>query len=49
MVAGIDNGYQCVAPWKLLRRECRHEGPRVGMMEERDYICETISRALEEV
>jgi subtilisin family serine protease len=48
MVNGaVDNGYHCMAPWKILPPEVPGENPESKRSRERAYICETISRALE--
>jgi hypothetical protein len=48
MVVGVvDNGYHCMAPWKLLPSEVRDEEPRARRGRERAHICETFSRCLE--
>jgi hypothetical protein len=49
MVQGIDNGYRCMAPCRLLSHPYRREEPKVRRREERVHICETISRAVEEL
>lgn len=50
--AAVDNGYHCMAPWKILPlgdSELENEDPTAKRLRERDYICETISRCLEEM
>jgi hypothetical protein len=48
MVGGaVDNGYHCMAPWKILPPENKGEESGPKRLRERAYICETISRALE--
>lgn len=50
MVEGaFDNGYHCMAPWKLLPSGVKNEDSQTQRIHERKYICETISRALEEM
>jgi subtilisin family serine protease len=50
MVEGaVDNGYHCIAPWKILSPEVKDEAPTPKRLRERAYICETISRALEDM
>lgn len=44
MVQGVDNGYHCMAPWKILPPESESVSERSS---KRAYVCETISRALE--
>lgn len=43
---GVDNGYHCMAPWKMLPI-LNTEEPRERRLRGREYIRETISRALE--
>lgn len=45
----IDNGYHCMAPWKLLPPEVKGEEVVPKRLRERAHICETISRALEDM
>lgn len=42
-----DNGYRCITPWKILPREASDKDVVMDRLEERRYVCETISRALE--
>jgi hypothetical protein len=50
MVEGaVDNGYHCMAPWKILPPEIKGEEPIPKRLRERAHICETISRALEDM
>lgn len=44
---GKDNGYDCMAPWKILHRLDEDLGKR--RKDERAHVCETISRALEDM
>ncbi|KAJ5319506.1 subtilisin-like protein [Penicillium brevicompactum] len=47
MVNGtVDNGYHCMAPWKLLRSEVENQGSASERLLQRKYVRETISRAL---
>lgn len=48
--SAVDNGYHCLAPWKILPSQIRGEeaGPK-RRLRERAHICETISRALEDM
>jgi subtilisin family serine protease len=45
----VDNGYHCLAPWKILPDEITGEDTEPMRLRGRAYICETISRALEEM
>jgi hypothetical protein len=48
MVKGaVDNGYHCMAPWKILPPGIPGEGEMKKRLRERADVCETISRALE--
>jgi subtilisin family serine protease len=44
---GKDNGYDCMAPWKILHSVDEDLGKR--RKDERAHVCETISRALEDI
>lgn len=45
---GKDNGYDCMAPWKILQHSV-DEDPGKRREDERAHVCETISRALEDI
>ncbi|KIM96504.1 hypothetical protein OIDMADRAFT_170237 [Oidiodendron maius Zn] len=45
---GKDNGYDCMAPWKILHHSV-DEDPGKRRKDERAHVCETISRALEDI
>lgn len=45
----VDNGYHCMAPWKIFPPRLKVEEPELKRSQERAYICETISRALEDM
>jgi subtilisin family serine protease len=47
--SAVDNGYRCMAPWKILPSEIRGEEMGPKRLRERAHICESISRALEEM
>jgi hypothetical protein len=44
--SAVDNGYHCLAPWKILPNEIRGETSGPKRLRDRAAICETISRAL---
>jgi hypothetical protein len=44
---GKDNGYDCMAPWKIIQHSA-DEDPGKKRKDERAHICDTISRALED-
>lgn len=45
----VDNMYHCITPWKILPPEVADENPEAKRVRERNYVRETISRALEGV
>ncbi|RAH79509.1 subtilisin-like protein [Aspergillus japonicus CBS 114.51] len=47
----VDNGYHCIAPWKILPPELDvdDQDPAAKRLRQRTDICETISRALETI
>ncbi|KAK8115459.1 hypothetical protein PG984_011961 [Apiospora sp. TS-2023a] len=46
----VDNGYHCITPWKIMPQNLGHvDGGAKGKEAQRAYICETISRALEDM
>jgi hypothetical protein len=47
--SAVDNGYHCMAPWKILPSGPKGEEPGAKRLRERAHICETISRALEDM
>ncbi|OIW27244.1 hypothetical protein CONLIGDRAFT_715761 [Coniochaeta ligniaria NRRL 30616] len=50
MVKGaVDNGYHCMRPWSILPPEVRGEDQPSKRLRGRAHICETISRALEDM
>lgn len=50
MVKGaVDNGYHCMAPWVILPPAVRGEDQPSERVRGRPHVCETISRALEDL
>ncbi|KAF7502928.1 hypothetical protein GJ744_004804 [Endocarpon pusillum] len=47
--SAVDNRYHCISPWKILPLEFNGCEPTQKRLRERAHICETISRALEDM
>ncbi|KAL6832171.1 hypothetical protein V8C40DRAFT_238029 [Trichoderma camerunense] len=45
--SAVDNGYHCIAPWKILPFKTSDGDEEMKRSDERKYVSETISRALE--